>query len=588
MVNLAVAVVEEPAAVSKKKKNKKRKLEEASAQAKPVFDENFNPDAKTKKKKKKNKENKDEPLSTDFTTPDPQNEPVKKKKKKNKEKQPVEESSQEKQPVEESKESDESAESEESGPFKKKFYTPSPVTEAMSKAEVKEYHSEHTITLYGKGRKKFKPLRTFGELGFSKNIMKITTGFKAPTPIQAQCWPILGSGRDIIGIAETGSGKTLAFTIPGLAHLQHRLTQERAGAGRPMMLIISPTRELAMQSQVVLEEAGKSCKVRSVCVYGGVPKWEQKQQLSKGVEVVVATPGRLIDLMGEGACDLSQVSYLVLDEADRMLDQGFERDIRQIIGETHQARQTALFSATWPDNVRELAHSFLSRPIKVTIGSDDLAAGTRITQIVEVLEDRAREQKLQQLLKKYQADKNRILIFALYKKEAARLEGNLSRAGWVVTSIHGDKSQEGRTRAVEQFKSGEVPLLVATDVAARGLDIPGVDYVINYSFPLTIEDYVHRSVGRSLALPFLTLFVLRIGRTGRAGREGTAHTFFQQCDKLRAGELVKVLTDAGQKVPKAMMDFDLNIKRKEHKLYGSFGPKDYGQPMKKATKITFD
>merc|ERR1711874_57742 len=185
---------------------------------------------------------------------------------------------------------------------------------------------------------------------------------------------------------------------------------------------------------------------------------------------------------------------------------------------------------------------------------------------------RARELKLQQLLKKYHADrKNRILIFALYKKEAARLEGNLSRAGWVVTSIHGDKSQEGRTKAVEQFKSGEVPLLVATDVAARGLDIPGVDFVINYSFPLTIEDYVHR-----------------IGRTGRAGKNGTAHTFFQQCDKLRAGELVKVLKDANQEVPAAMNDFDLNIKKKGHKLYGAFGPKEHLGPMRKATKITFD
>jgi len=569
MVSLAVDVAqtEQPVPVIKKKKNKKRKLEEAAVpepNQPPVLDENLNPDAKPKKKKNKNKDS--EPPATTDSPATQENEPVKKKKKKNKEKTSPEET--------ESKESDESTEAEESGPFKKKFYTMAPETEAMPKAKVKEYHSEHSITLYGKGRKKFKPLLTFGELGFSKNIMKVTAGFKAPTPIQAQCWPILGSGRDIIGIAETGSGKTLAFTIPGLAHLQHRLTSggDKAGPGKPMMLIISPTRELAMQSQVVLEEAGRSCKVRSVCVYGGVPKWEQKKQLSQGVEVVVATPGRLIDLMSEGACDLSQVSFLVLDEADRMLDQGFERDIRQIIGETHPARQTALFSATWPDSVRELAHSFLSRPIKVTIGSDDLAAGTRITQIVEVVEDRARELKLQQLLKKYHADrKNRILIFALYKKEAARLEGNLSRAGWVATSIHGDKSQEGRTKAVEQFKSGEVPLLVATDVAARGLDIPGVDFVINFSFPLTIEDYVHR-----------------IGRTGRAGREGTAHTFFQQCDKLRAGELVKVLTDAGQKVPPAMMDFDLNIKRKEHKLYGSFGPRDDGRPMKKSTKITFD
>ena len=492
MVSLAVEVAQNEQSVPpviKKKKNKKRKLEEAApATTEPqpvVLDENLNPDSKPKKKKKKNKDS--EPLPITDTTAVQENEPVKKKNKKNKEKTAGDEA--------ESKESDESAEVEDSGPFKKKFYSMAPKTEALSKAEVKEYYKKHAITLYGKGRKKFKPLLTFAELGFSQNIMKVTAGFQTPTPIQAQCWPVLGSGRDIIGIAETGSGKTLAFTIPGLAHLQHRLSSAGAKSrpGQPMMLIISPTRELAMQSQEVLEEAGRSCQVRSVCVYGGVPKWEQKKQLARGVEVVVATPGRLIDLMSEGACDLSQVSFLVLDEADRMLDQGFERDIRQIIGETHPARQTALFSATWPDNVRELAHSFLSRPIKVTIGSEDLAAGTRITQIVEVVEDRARELKLQQLLKKYHADrKNRILIFALYKKEAARLEGNLSRAGWVVTSIHGDKSQEGRTKAVEQFKSGEVPLLVATDVAARGLDIPGVDFVINYSFPLTIEDYVHR------------------------------------------------------------------------------------------------
>merc|ERR1712200_351340 len=226
----------------------------------------------------------------------------------------------------------------------------------------------------------------------------------------------------------------------------------------------------------------------------------------------------------EGCCDLSQISYLVLDEADRMLDQGFERDIRRIIPETHPQRQTALFSATWPDSVRELAHEFLNKPIKVTIGSDDLAAGTRIKQIVEVIDDRARELRLNKLLKEYHASrKNRMLIFVLYKKEASRIEMSLTRSGWNCTSIHGDKSQEARTEAVENFKNGRVPLLVATDVAARGLDIPDVDYVINYSFPLTIEDYVHR-----------------IGRTGRAGKSGVSHTFFQACDKARAGELVKV------------------------------------------------
>merc|ERR1712088_138693 len=460
-----------------------------------------------------------------------------------------------------------------SGVFKKKFYTPDDVTQAMTKTEMKSYQAKEHITLYGKGRKAMKPVLQFKSLGFPSNIMAVCNGFEKPTPIQAQCWPVLASGRDVIGIAETGSGKTLAFTIPALAHLQHRTaTEGRAAKGSPRMLIIAPTRELAMQSQEVLEAAGKECGIASVCIYGGVSKWGQKEALGKGVEVVVATPGRLIDLMQEEIITLSQVSYLVLDEADRMLDQGFERDIRQIVGETHKGRQTALFSATWPDSVRELAHSFLNRPIKVTIGSEDLAAGTRITQIVGGVEDRAREGLLLKLLNKYHSSrKNRVLIFVLYKKEAARVETNLKRSGWKVCSIHGDKSQEARTQAVEQFKSGEVPLLVATDVAARGLDIPGVDFVINYSFPLTIEDYVHR-----------------IGRTGRAGREGTAHTFFQQCDKLRAGELVKVLKEANQEVPEAMNDFDLCIKKKEHKLYGAFGPKEHLGPMKKATKITFD
>jgi len=561
MVNLEVMQAEEHV-IKKNKKNKKRKHDDEAKPDEAVFDENLNPDLKKKKKKKKNKEN-DEVVEKVATTEPTDDEPKKKKKKKNKEK--VSDDATE-------KESEDSG-SEDSGPFKKKFYSMTAKTEAMSKADTKEYQSKHNITMFGKGRKKFKPLQTFAELGFPDSIMKICSGFSNPTPIQAQCWPVLASGRDIIGIAETGSGKTLAFSIPALAHLKHRVeTESKSKPGFPKMLIVSPTRELAMQSQEVLEVAGKSCGVRSVCVYGGVPKWTQKEALKKGVEVVVATPGRLIDLINEGVCDLSQVSYLVLDEADRMLDQGFERDIRAIIGQTHPGRQTALFSATWPDSVRELAHSFLTKPIKVTIGSDDLAAGTRIKQIVEVIDDRARESRLTQLLKNYHSDrKNRILIFVLYKKEAARIETNLSNRGWKVGSIHGDKSQEGRTQAVEQFKSGTVPLLVATDVAARGLDIPGVDFVINYSFPLTIEDYVHR-----------------IGRTGRAGREGTAHTFFQQCDKLRAGELVKVLKEANQEVPAAMNDFDLNIKKKEHKLYGAFGPKDYGLPMKKAVKITFD
>ena len=215
--------------------------------------------------------------------------------------------------------------------------------------------------------------------------------------------------------------------------------------------------------------------------------------------------------MEEKTCDLSDVSYLVLDEADRMLDQGFERDVRKIIAATHPDRQTCLFSATWPDSVRELAHEFLQKPIKITIGSDDLTAGSTIEQIVEVFDDdRQRQWKLLELLKQHQksgvsTDKakkiKRVLIFVLYKKEATRIEEFLQNKGWTVTSIQGDKSQDARQRAVDNFKSGSIPLLVATDVAARGLDIPGVDLVINYSFPLTIEDY-----GNFLLHPFLFIF----------------------------------------------------------------------------------
>jgi len=528
-----------------------------------------NMDKMESKKKRKIQKLKEEESAKEEDAPEAeQNEAeVKPKKKKKKEHDDTSESSEK----ESRKDPDENL------PFRKSFYTMNETTEALSKSDVKGFREKHSITLYGKGRKQFKPLLSFAELGFPKNIMKICDQFDAPTPIQSECWPILASGKDIIGIAETGSGKTLAFTMPALMHIKDRIKTDAAmGKKRkgPILLIISPTRELAMQSQVVLEEASDAVKIQSVCVYGGVAKGPQIGALRKGAEVVVATPGRLIDLMNDGFCDLSDVSYLVLDEADRMLDQGFERDIRRIISETHPQRQTALFSATWPDSVRELAHEFLNGPIKVTIGSDDLAAGTRITQIVEVIDDQARLPRLNQLLKEYHSSrKNRILIFVLYKKEASRIETSLQNKGWNATSIHGDKTQIARTEALEKFRSSEIPLLVATDVAARGLDIPDVDYVINFSFPLTIEDYVHR-----------------IGRTGRAGKSGIAHTFFQTgpADKARAGELVKVLKDANQDVPKEMSSFDLNIKKKEHKLYGAFGPKDYGQPMKKSVKITFD
>merc|ERR1711892_653552 len=235
--------------------------------------------------------------------------PAKKKKNKDKEKVKVE------------------ALEEENGVFKKIFYRPSEDTAAYPDADVAKFRGEHNMIITGRGAENFKPLQTCKD-------------FKTPTPIQAQCWPIIGSGRDIIGIAETGSGKTLAFSLPAIAHMLYRYENPVQGVpANPIMLVLSPTRELAMQTQVVMEEAGKACEIRSVCCYGGVPKWEQKRQLRWGVEVVVATPGRLKDLVQMGCVSLAGISYLVLDEADRMLDQGFEDDIREIIGMTHKKRQ---------------------------------------------------------------------------------------------------------------------------------------------------------------------------------------------------------------------------------------------------------
>jgi len=265
------------------------------------------------------------------------------------------------------------------------------------------------------------------------------------------------------------------------------------------MLVLSPTRELAMQTAAVAEKAGEACGLRSICIYGGVSKGPQIAALSGrsgGTHIVVATPGRLKDLLEDASTGISlgRVTFVVLDEADRMLDEGFEREVRQILATIPApvggTRQTLMFSATWPEAVRGIAATFMHAPVKVVIGSEDLSANHSVTQRVEVIEDRARDARLQVLLQQYhgvQGRTNRIIVFVLYKKECDRVSQALERAGWRNGAIHGDLSQDKRTQAFNAFKAGTVPILVATDVAARGLDIPNVEFVINYSFPLTIE-----------------------------------------------------------------------------------------------------
>ncbi|KAI9787548.1 MAG: RNA-dependent ATPase [Geoglossum umbratile] len=398
--------------------------------------------------------------------------------------------------------------------------------------------------------------------------------FSSPTPIQAAAWPSLFAGRDVIGVAETGSGKTLAFAVPCIRYI-NSLPKSRKSRGAKVV-IVSPTRELALQiHEQTLKLAGPA-GLEVVCVYGGVQKEEQRKAL-KTASIIVATPGRLNDLISEGAANLSKVGYLVLDEADRMLDKGFEDAIREIIKTTPPTaqRQTLMFTATWPSSVRELAATFMKSPVKITIGDNptgDLRANARITQKVEVVDPRGKEFRLLQLLKEYQSggQKNdRILVFCLYKKEATRVEMFLKSKGLRVAGIHGDLSQPQRTASLEAFKSGRVPLLVATDVAARGLDIPAVKLVINVTFPLTVEDYVHR-----------------IGRTGRAGKEGLAITLFTEHDKAQSGALINVLKAANQPVPDELLKFGTTVKKKGHEAYGAFYKEIDG--AKTATKITFD
>ncbi|CAF9914834.1 MAG: RNA-dependent ATPase [Gomphillus americanus] len=465
-------------------------------------------------------------------------------------------------------------------------YTESEELTALSQSQVDDYLSQHSITITDpESKTTLRPITAFSYLpDATVQGSSLFTSFAAPTPIQAATWPFILAGRDVIGIAETGSGKTLAFGVPLIKHITS--TKTKAKSKSPARaVIISPTRELAVQIHEQIETIARLAGFKAVCIYGGVPKEPQKEGL-KTASVIIATPGRLNDLLQERSADISNVDYLVLDEADRMLDKGFEEEIKKIISETlpTKQRQTLMFTATWPQSVRALANTFMQNPVKITIGdhaSGELRANTRIEQRVEVLDThpRTKETRLLQLLKELQpprtnkksgdAQANRVLIFALYKKEAARIEQFLHQRGHNVAGIHGDLSQDRRSAALNGFRAGTTPLLVATDVAARGLDIPAVKAVINLTFPLTVEDYVHR-----------------IGRTGRAGSNGLAITFFTEHDKGLAGGLVNVLRAAKQNVPEELLKFGGTVKKKQHDAYGAF----YKEPVgdKKATKMRFD
>ncbi|KAF2579968.1 hypothetical protein F2Q68_00002532 [Brassica cretica] len=360
-----------------------------------------------------------------------------------------------------------------------------------------------------------------------------TAGFSAPTPIQAQSWPIAMQGRDIVAIAKTGSGKTLGYLLPGFMHLQRVRNDSRMG---PTILVLSPTRELATQIQDEAVKFGRSSRISCTCLYGGAPKGPQLRDLERGADIVVATPGRLNDILEMRRISLRQVSYLVLDEADRMLDMGFEPQIRKIVKEIPTKRQTLMYTATWPKGVRKIAADLLVNPAQVNIGNvDELVANKSITQHIEVVAPMEKQRRLEQILRS-QEPGSKVIIFCSTKRMCDQLTRNLTRQ-FGAAAIHGDKSQPERDNVLNQFRSGRTPVLVATDVAARGLDVKDIRAVINYDFPNGVEDYVHR-----------------IGRTGRAGATGQAFTFFGDQDSKHASDLIKILEGANQRVPPQIRD----------------------------------
>uniref|UniRef100_A0A023FLZ1 RNA helicase n=1 Tax=Amblyomma cajennense TaxID=34607 RepID=A0A023FLZ1_AMBCJ len=415
-------------------------------------------------------------------------------------------------------------------PFQKNFYHEHPNTANRSPAEVDAYRQANEITV--KGRDVPKPILRFEEGNFPDYIMKgiQAQGYAEPTCIQAQGWPIALSGKDFVGIAQTGSGKTLGYILPAIIHINHQPYLQR-GDG-PIALVLAPTRELAQQIQQVSSDFGKYSRVRSTCVFGGAPKGPQLRDLERGSEICIATPGRMIDFLEAGKVNLRRCTYLVLDEADRMLDMGFEPQIRKIIEQIRPDCQTLMWSATWPKEVRSLAEDFLKDYIQINIGALQLCANHRILQIIDVCQETEKEDKLMKLHQEILNEKeNKTIVFAETKRKVDDLTRKMRRYGWPAICIHGDKTQQERDWVLNEFRSGRSPILVATDVAARGLDVDDVRFVINFDYPNCSEDYIHR-----------------IGRTARSNKTGTAYTFFTPNNCRQAKELISVLQEANQVV----------------------------------------
>ncbi|OGM44063.1 pre-mRNA-processing ATP-dependent RNA helicase PRP5 [Aspergillus bombycis] len=421
--------------------------------------------------------------------------------------------------------------------FRKKFYTEPSDLAAMSEEEAASLRLE-LDGIKVRGVEVPRPVSKWSQCGLGVQTLDVIDrlGYTAPTSIQAQAIPAIMSGRDVIGVAKTGSGKTVAFLIPMFRHIKDQRPLENMEG--PVGLIMTPTRELATQIHKDCKPFLKALNLRAVCAYGGAPIKDQIADLKRGAEIIVCTPGRMIDLLAANAgrvTNLRRVTYVVLDEADRMFDMGFEPQVMKILANVRPDKQTVLFSATFPRNMEALARKTLNKPVEIVVGGRSVVA-PEITQIVEVRSEDKKFIRLLELLGNlYSTDENedaRALIFVERQEGADTLLRELMRKGYPCMSIHGGKDQIDRDSTIEDFKAGIFPVLIATSVAARGLDVKQLKLVVNYDAPNHLEDYVHRA-----------------GRTGRAGNTGTAVTFLTEDQERYSVDIAKALKQSGQSVP---------------------------------------
>lgn len=364
---------------------------------------------------------------------------------------------------------------------------------------------------------------SFQKLQLIEPILKALQqeGYTQPTPIQEQSIPAILQRKDIMGCAQTGTGKTAAFAIPILQILYQEKQQGKAQRGIKA-LVLCPTRELAIQIHESFEAYGRFTGLSHLVIFGGVPQRAQVQALNKGVDILIATPGRLLDLVQQNAVSLQQIKLLVLDEADRMLDMGFIHDVKKIIAKVPAQRQTLFFSATMANEIGRLAHTILRNPVKVEVAAVSSAAET-VHQTIYFVEKRNKQSLLRHLITNHKI--RTALVFTRTKHGADRVARDLNRSGIRAEAIHGNKSQQARQRALHQFKSGQIVVLVATDIAARGIDIEELSHVINFELPNVPETYVHR-----------------IGRTGRAGASGNALSFCDTEEKAYLRDIQKLIS----------------------------------------------